>query len=600
MRRIRFNYSFRLRTQFLMALVALWFVPLLSLAAEIRFQDVTQAAGVRFVHNTGAFGKRYLPETLGPGCAFIDYDNDGYPDILLINGQDWPGHTVGGRTTPKLYHNNRNGTFTDVTAKAGLAVPMYGMGVAIGDYDNDGFDDVFITAVGQSHLFHNNGNGTFTDVTKAAGLWGVSEFSTSAAFVDYDNDGKLDLLVANYVQWSPDKDIYCTMDGARKSYCTPESYKGASVRLWHNVGGLFEDVTQKAGLSDASSKSLGIAILDVNSDGWPDILIANDTQPNKLYVNNKNGTLSEKGLPAGIAFSEDGVARAGMGVDAADYDRSGRASIVISNFSNQMIALYHNEGNGLFVDEAPRSEIGRASLLSLGFSCFFQDFDLDGWPDIFVANGHIEPDIERIQKRIKYRQPPHLFRNLGNGKFTDVASSAGPVFDLPKVARGSAYADINNDGYLDLLVMTNGGPAYLFRNEGGDNHALRVKLSGTSSNRDGIGSVVRITYGNGEKQWEMLRSGSGYLSASELVLTFGLGQHTAVASVEVAWPSGQVDRLSNVAAGQTITVQEGKGVISSRKFDLTGRTREKTPTKRAVSRPRSSAAASRFSGTSPH
>ncbi len=574
-------------------------LPATAFGSEVRFSDVTKAAGISFVHNTGSFGKRYLPETLGPGCAFIDYDNDGYPDIVLVNGQDWPGHSVHGRTTLKLYHNNRDGTFTDVTAKAGLSIPMYGMGVAVGDYDNDGYDDLFITAVGQSHLFHNNGNGTFSDVTKAAGMWGISEFSTSAAWVDYDRDGKLDLVVANYVQWTPENDLYCTMDGARKSYCTPESYKGASVRLWHNLGGRFEDATQKAGMYDTTSKSLGIAILDANADGWPDILIANDTQPNKLYINNQKGGFSEKGLPSGVAFSEDGVARAGMGVDAADYDRTGRPSIMISNFSNQMIALYHNEGNGLFVDEAPRSDIGRASLLSLGFACYFQDFDLDGWPDIFVANGHIEPDIERIQKRIKYRQPPHLFRNLGNGKFADVAASAGAAFDLPKVARGAAYADVNNDGYLDLLVMTNGGPAYLFRNEGGDNQALRIKLSGTKSNRDGIGSVVDITYGGGEKQWQMMRSGSGYLSASELVLTFGVGQHRSVESVEVKWPSGQVDRLSNVATGQTITVQEGKGVISSRKFDLTGRTREKTPIKRAVSRPRGGTAVSGLSGASP-
>src|SRR5271170_2503740 len=368
-------------------------------AQQIQFRNITSQAGIRFVHNNGAFGKKYLPETMGSGCAFIDYDNDGWPDILLVNSEDWPGHQRA-ESTLKLYHNNHDGTFSDVTQKAGLAVPTYGLGVAVGDYDNDGFDDIFITALGQSHLFHNNGNGTFTDVTRAAGLWGPNEFSTSAAWVDYDRDGKLDLVVANYVQWTPQGDIYCTLDGTTKSYCTPESYKGASLRLWHNLGnGKFEDATAQAGLLDNTSKSLGLAVLDANGDGWPDLVVANDTQPNKLYINTGKGAFTESAVSAGIAFSEDGVARAGMGVDAADYDHTGRPSIVIGNFANQMLALYHNEGNGLFVDEAPRSEVGRKSLLTLGFACFFFDYDLDGWLDIFVSNGHIENGIERIQKR---------------------------------------------------------------------------------------------------------------------------------------------------------------------------------------------------------
>jgi hypothetical protein len=534
-------------------------------AGAVHFTDITQQAGIRFVHNNGAFGKKYLPETLGPGCAFIDYDNDGYPDIIMVNGADWPGHPKAGKTTPKLYHNNGNGTFADVTTKAGLAISLYGLGVTVGDYDNDGYDDLFITALGQNHLFHNNHNGTFTDVTKQAGLWGPNEFSTSAAFFDYDRDGKLDLVVGNYVQWSVEDDLTCTLDGIHKSYCTPESYKGSSVRLWHNLGnGHFEDATAKAKLYDPTSKTLGIALVDYNGDGWPDLLMANDTQPNKLYVNNGNGTFTEKGVQAGIAYSEDGVARAGMGIDAADYDRSGRPSVVISNFSNQMMSLYHNEGKGLFVDEAPRSEVGRDSLLTLGFSCFFFDYDNDGWPDIFVANGHIEDDIEKIQKRIKYRQPPHLFRNMDGHGFQEVNAQMGTAFDTPRVARGAAVADINNDGYIDLLLMTNNGPAVLFRNDGGTNRSVRVKLVGTRSNRDGIGAVVRITAGN-EKQWQMLHSG-GYLSQSELVLTFGLGNENRVNAMEVVWPSGQVDRLANVDAGQAITVQEGKGIVSSRKY----------------------------------
>jgi hypothetical protein len=443
---------------------------------------------------------------------------------------------------------------------------MYALGVAVGDYDNVGYDDLFITALGQSHLFHNNGNGTFTDVTRQAGLWGPNEFSTSAAWLDYDGDGKLDLVVANYVQWSPEKDLYCTLDGTRKSYCTPESYQGASARLWHNLGGgKFEDVTRKAGLYDPTAKSLGVAVLDYNQDGWPDIVLANDTQPNKLYLNKGNGSFEERGVAAGIGFSEDGVARAGMGVDAADYDRSGYPSLIITNFSNQMLSLYHNEGNGLFLDEAPRSEVGRATLLTLGFGCFFFDYDNDGWPDIFVANGHIENEIERVQKRVTYAQPPHLFRNLGGNKFQEVTASMGAGFAAPRVARGAAYADIDNDGFLDLLLTTNGGPAYLFHNEGGNNHSLRVRLRGIKSNRDGIGAVVRVVTGQ-DKQWQMVHSGSSYLSQSELTLTFGLGPNQKVDSVEVLWPSKQSDKLSGVPGDQIITVEEGKGLVDARPY----------------------------------
>ena len=538
-------------------------------SSTITFRDITQKAGIHYAHNNGAFGKKYLPETMGPGVAFIDYDNDGWQDIFVANGTNWPGQPSK-HSTPKLYHNNHDGTFTDVTHKAGLDVEMFGMGVAVGDYDNDGYDDLLVTAMGQSRLFHNNGNGTFTDVTQKAGLMGPKEFSTSAAWVDYDKDGKLDLVVGNYVQWSIESDLYCTLDGKSKSYCTPESYKGISVRLWHNRGdGTFEDATRKAGLGDPTSKTLGIAVLDYDNDGWPDLLFSNDTQPNKLYRNNGNGTFTEKAVAAGVAFSEDGVARAGMGVDAADYDRSGAPSLLITNFSNQMISLYHNEGKGLFVDEAPRSEIGRDTLLTLGFGCFFFDYDLDGWPDIFIANGHIDVDIQKVQPNVKYAMPPHVFRNLGNGNFQETTNSLGAAFASPRVGRGAAYGDINNDGRLDLLLSTNGGPVYLFENvssgEAALQKSLRIKLLGTKSNRDGIGSTVKLTAA-GETQSKMLRSGSSYLSASELVLTFGLARQEKADAVEIRWPSGQVDRLANIAAGQTITVTEGKGITGSRKY----------------------------------
>src|SRR5712672_735821 len=536
--------------------------------SSIQFRDVTQTAGIRFVHNNAAFGKKFLPETMGPGVAFIDYDNDGWPDIFIVNGMDWPGH-VQKHSTPKLYHNNHDGTFTDVTHKAGLDVEMMGMGVAVGDYDNDGYDDLFVTAYGQRHLFHNNGNGTFTDVTQKAGLQGPKEFSTSAAWVDYDKDGHLDLVVANYVQWSPETDLYCTLDGKSKSYCTPESYKGTFVRLWHNRGnGTFSDVTQKAGLGEPTSKTLGVAVLDYDNDGWPDLLFSNDTQPNKLYRNNGNGTFTEKAVVAGVAFSEDGVARAGMGVDTADYDRTGNTSLMITNFSNQMISLYHNEGQGLFVDEAPRSDVGRASLLTLGFGCFFFDYDLDGWPDILVVNGHIDPDIQKVQINVKYAEPPHLFRNLGKGKFAEVTKSAGAEFAAARVGRSAAYADVFNDGRLDVLLSTNGGAVHLFRNVAAKdsssftNHSVRFKLIGTKSNRDGIGAVLRVTSSDGT-QTQMLKSGSSYLAANELVMTFGLGQLTKADAVEIRWPSGQVDKLLNVNAGQTVTVTEGKGVMAA-------------------------------------
>ena len=527
-----------------------------SAAPSIQFQDVTKSAGLTFTHYNGAAGKKYLPETLGPGVAFIDYNGDGWQDLFFTNGKDWPGQHRQ-TSTLQLFRNNKDGTFTDVSRAAGLAVEVYAMGSAVGDFDNDGDDDLFVSALGQSLLFRNNG-GVFADVTKEAGLFGPNEFSTSTAWVDYDKDGFLDLLVANYVQWTPQTDIFCTLDGSRKSYCTPESYKGSSARLWHNRGnGTFEDVTAKAGLFDNTAKGLGVAVLDVNQDSWPDLFLANDTQPNRLYVNTGKGTFTEKGTLSGVAYSEEGIARAGMGVAAADYDRSGYPSVMITNFANQMLALYHNERNGLFVDEAPRSEVGRSSLLTLGFGCFFFDYDLDGWLDILVANGHIEADIERIQSRIKYAQPPHLFRNMTKGNFQEITRSVGAAFGRSRVARGAAYGDFDNDGDLDIVMTTNGGPAVLLRNDGGTNRSLRIRLVGTRSNRDGFGAVVKVTAG-GEVQSELARSGSSYLSQSERVLTFGLGKRDRAESVEIRWPSGQIDHLSNVAAGPVVVVQEGK------------------------------------------
>jgi len=523
----------------------------------VQFTDVTAQAGIHFVHNAGRSGKKYLPETTGAGCAFFDFDGDGWPDILLVNGRDF---TPGGRhTTAALYHNNHDGTFTDVTKGSGLDVEMYGMGVAIGDYDNDGRDDVYITALEGDRLFHNEGNGKFRDVTRESGIQNAN-FGTSAAWLDYDRDGKLDLFVANYVQWSEKGDKYCSLDGKTKSYCTPDVYKGTRSRLFHNLGnGKFEDVTEKAGLGDASSKSLGVTVLDYNGDGWPDIFVANDTQANKLYRNLGNGTFKEEGVGAGVAYGEDGTARGAMGTDAIDYDRSGRPSLLVGNFSNQMLALYHNEGSGLFMDDAPSSPVGRASLYSLTFGAFFFDYDLDGYPDIFAANGHIEDQIGRVQPKIGYAEPPLLFRNLGNKRFENASSKVGPAFAKPLVARGAAYADFDHDGDLDVLISTNNGPAVLLRNDGGNrNHWLSVRLAGTKSNRDGIGAVVRVESAVG-KQWNTVHSGSSYCSQSDLALTFGLGGD-ASANVDVEWPSGAKQQFKGVKANQRVSIDETRGL----------------------------------------
>jgi hypothetical protein len=526
-------------------------VTLVLLAADepVRFTDVTAAAGLKFTHNSGRAGKKWLPETMGAGCAFFDADGDGWLDILLVNGKDWIPR--GRRTTAALYRNNHDGTFTDITKGSGLDIEIYGLGVAIADYDNDGREDVYITALGGDHLFHNEGGGHFRDVTRDSGAANQG-FAASAAWFDYDRDGKLDLYVANYVQWKSANDLWCSLDGSTKSYCTPESYQGMAPKLFHNLGGgKFEDVTAKAGLADATSKALGVAVFDFNGDGWPDLFVANDTQPNKLYRNLHDGRFKEEGVAAGVAFGEDGVARGAMGVDTGDYDRSGRPHLIVGNFSNQMLGLYHNEGNGLFVDEAPRSTVGRASLLTLTFGLFFFDYNLDGYPDIFAANGHIEEEIGRVQPKIQYQELPLLLRNATKGNFDRVNA-----FTKPMVARGAAYGDFDRDGDLDILVSTNNGPAYLYRNDGGNrNHWLQLKLTGRKSNRDGIGAVVRVTSAGGT-QWQTVHSGSSYCSASDLALTFGLGKDTSAGVIEIEWPCGTRQKLTNVAANQRMEIKE--------------------------------------------
>jgi len=536
-------------------------LPGLSFAAGLgfRFVDVTGAAGIRFEHNTGAYGGKLLPETLGSGCAFLDYDADGWQDILLVNSMDWPGHKRQ-RTTLRLYHNNRNGTFSDVTKAAGLDVEMYGMGVAVGDYNNDGFPDIFISCVGESRLFRNTGKGTFADVTKAAGLAGKQGLSTSAVWFDYDRDGYLDLFVCNYVRWSAERDVFCSLDGKNKSYCTPEAYRGDTCWLYHNRGdGTFEDVTATSGVFDSSSKSLGVAMLDYDQDGWPDLLVANDTQPNKLYRNLRNGKFKDVAVEAGLAFSTDGKARAGMGVDAADYENSGRTGIVITNFDNEMIGLYRNAGRG-YDDVAIQEGLGAASRTTLGFGCVFFDADLDGLLDIAVANGHIDETVRNIRGNVGYAQAAQLFQNRGGGKFLDVAADVGGGFEKPKVGRGLATGDFDRDGDLDLLMTTNNGGAYLYRNDVlNGNRSIRFRLVGTKSNRDAIGATVKI-FANGQQQMRMVRSGSSYLSQSELPVTFGVGTRDQIERVLIEWPSGRSEEFKQLQAGKTFQVIEDKGL----------------------------------------
>lgn len=533
-------------------------------AGQVVFTDVTDRAGLDFVHNSGAFGKKYMPETLGAGAVWVDVDNDGWLDILLANSTGWPEQAAAG-THAALYRNDGDGTFTDMTRGSGLDVPIYGIGGAAADFDNDGQVDLYLTALGPNRLLQGQGDGTFVDVTDASGT-GDPGFSTSAVWLDYDRDGQLDLFVTNYVEWTPETDLYCTLDGESKSYCTPESYRGQSSSLFRNLGnGTFEDATVASGVSSPSAKALSATMFDVDDDGWMDLFVTNDTQPNQLFRNKGDGTFEDIAVVAGVAFSEAGVARAGMGVDAADYDGSGRPSLVIGNFSNEMMALYHNEGNGLFIDEAPRSALGRATLLTLTFGCFFFDYDLDGWLDVFAANGHVADDVERVQSRVTHAQRPQLFRNLGRGRFEEINddADAGQGLHQPMVARGAAYGDLDNDGDLDVLMTSNGGAPRLLRNDGGNaNNMLRVRMVGVGSNRDGIGARVEVTAA-GRTRWQIVKTGSSYLSQSELPLTFGLGSATRVDTIRVAWPSGTVDTIDAVDANQMVTIREGAGLVEA-------------------------------------
>jgi hypothetical protein len=454
-----------------------------------------------------------------------------------------------------------------VTRAAGLDIEMYGMGVAVGDFNSDGYPDLFITCVGQSRLFRNTGKGTFVDVTKSSGLGNRTALSTSAMWLDYDRDGFLDLFVCNYVKWSPDKDISCSLDGKHKSYCTPEAYRGETCWLFHNRGdGTFEDVTATSGIFDTSSKSLGVAMLDFNGDGWPDIVVANDTQPNKLHRNLKNGKFQEVGVESGLAFSTDGKARAGMGVDVGDFDQSGRQGVVITNFDNEMIGLYRQGARGDFEDVAITSGVGGASRRSLGFGCLFADMNLDGALDLIAVNGHIDDSVRAIRRDVAYAQSPQLFLNNGQGKFEDVAATVGSDFNSPKVGRGLAVGDFDRDGDLDVLITTNNGPAFLYRTDlASGNRSIRFDLTGTTSNRDGIGARVQIWIDSVE-QTRLVHSGSSYLSQSQLSPAFGVGKHDRVDRAVITWPSGRVEEFKNLQTGKAYGAVEGSGIKPKQQF----------------------------------
>jgi hypothetical protein len=533
----------------------------------VTFTDVTTAARIAFTHRSGAAGRKYLPETMGSGLVFFDADGDGRQDLFLVNGHDRP-ESRKGPAFQAFYRNRGDGTFEDRTRAAGFQVEIYGLGAAAADYDNDGDADLFINALGPDRLFRNRGDGTFEDVTRAAGV-GDPGFGSSATWLDYDHDGFVDLFVGNYVQWTAETDIYCTIDGATKSYCTPESYRGATNRLFRNRGdGTFEDATQRAGLLDPTGKSLGVVAFDFDDDGWTDLAVANDTQPNYLFRNRGDGAFEEIGKTAGIAYSEEGKARGAMGIDAADYDDSGRPSLVIGNFSNEMLALYHNEGRGLFIDDAAAAGIGQPSLLTLAFGCFFFDYDLDGRLDLFVANGHVENDISAVQPSVTYAEPPHLFRGLPGGRFEEATAAAGADLARPVVGRGAAYADYDGDGDLDIAYTANNGPAVLLRNDGGNaNGWIRLRLAGTRANRDAIGARVRLVAGS-RTLTRTVRAASSYASQSEMAITFGLGPRAGAAGpgatgaapapvdVEVRWPGGAVETFRGLAPEREHLLQE--------------------------------------------
>ena len=538
-------------------------------STSIRLTDVTAAAGIDFVHATGAFGEKWMPETMGSGVVVLDYDGDGWPDLFFVNSTGWEGRAEDLGATSKLFRNlgRADGTFRDVTREAGLDRPIYGMGAAAADYDADGDVDLYVTAVGDNRLYRNDG-GRFVDVTRETGTAGNAPdatqpaWSTAAAWFDADGDGWLDLLVCNYVDWTPETDLFFSRDGVNKSYATPEEYSGESCRLLRNepaagAGRRFRDVTAESGLDNPEGKSLGIVVDDFTGDGLPDVVIANDTYQNFLYENRGDGTFADVALDAGVAFDEFGRARAGMGIDVGDILNRGQLSIAIGNFSNEPVSLFTQIQEGLFQDLAGAARLTRSTLLPLTFGLRFADLDLDRYVDIVLGNGHIEPEIEAIQGDVTFAQPPQLFRNDGRGGFAEVGGLVGGGFGEPIVARGVATLDYDRDGDLDLVMSTNGGPAKLFRNDLAAGPGwVRLRLEGAAPNLGAVGATVRVYVGDVAQRF-VVSTASSYLSQSEAnPVLAGLGGAARADSVVVVWPDGTRTATGPVEAGAALTIRE--------------------------------------------
>lgn len=537
-----------------------------SSSPVLSFHDVTRDAGLgAFRHENGAYGTKWFPEAMGSGGGFVDYDGDGWLDILLVGGGTWPGSEMEPVRALWLYKNNHDGSFTDVTVEAGLGdIRTYGFGIVAADYDNDGDEDFFLTTLFEDLLFRNEG-GRFTEVGQDAGVDGGERWSTSAIFFDADRDGWVDLYVGSYVEWSPETDLVCTVKGSIRSYCTPEHYTGIPSRFYRNNGdGTFAERTVEAGFADGPGKMLGASEFDFNRDGWPDLVVATDTQRDLLYENNGDGTFTETGAVSGIAYDENGGARAGMGIDTGVVDGTGEETMFVGNFSKEMIGVFRHVSEGLFIDRAAVSKIGRPSLMTLTFGLFLFDVDLDGDLDLFTANGHVQPEIDETQEGISYKQPPHLFINDGDGQFVDMREQAGAPLQQPLVARGAAYGDYDRDGDLDILVTENRGGVHLWRNElseGG--HFLRVHIEGREGNRDGLGTQI-TAYADGLRIERRVRTGSSFMSQFEKTVTFGVGDRAHVDSLVVRWPSGRINRFSDVAANREYSLVEGHGRLGVR------------------------------------